>query len=75
MAGYPRLMGADAEGIRERPYERPKVRLQRLINPKVAEHRGNPGATVRWSMDCRFSAARRPGMTALGAFWYTASSR
>jgi adenylate cyclase len=36
VAGYSRLMGADAEGT----LERPKALRRELVDPKIAEHRG-----------------------------------
>jgi adenylate cyclase len=36
VAGYSRLMGADEEGT----HERLRARLQELVNPKIAQHRG-----------------------------------
>src|SRR5215472_8143198 len=37
VAGYSRLMGTDEEGT----HERLKAHLRRLIDPKIAEHRGH----------------------------------
>src|SRR5262245_14650630 len=36
VAGYSRLMGVDEEGT----HERLKAHLAKLVNPKIAEHRG-----------------------------------
>jgi adenylate cyclase len=36
VAGYSRLMGADEEGT----HERLQAHLRKLVNPKIAEHRG-----------------------------------